>query len=300
VFQNYLDQNPHGLFVEAARAKILALNVTAPVAAPKQAAPRETPPKDAPAQVAKAAPAPKAAPITPPPMTKLNAQVQQAVNAARQAQQQARSDAAQAHEAQNRAEAAMQQAEQAAQAAASNAVGYGMLTGPITGGGTFRWQGQVIGRMPGSLGVFSVTSGVDSGNRYEGQVQNNLGNGYGVNFRASGLRFEGEQKDSHYGDFGVILFPDGERFEGRFQAAKPLSGVYFGNANRIYSEKAGQWVDGKLTGYGVIAKKDGGSVAGAFKDDDLNGYGAKFDASGHILQQGIFSAGVLTTPMTGN
>jgi hypothetical protein len=296
VIQTYLSHYPAGLFAETARAKIAALNkaAQAPAANPAPSVPQGKPAPEA-FQTAKPAPPRSAAPMPASPAP-LNAQVSQAVDAARAAEKQARDLAAQARDVQGQAETAMQQAEQAAQRAEMGTAGYGALTGPTKDGGTFRWVGQVVGRAPGSLGVFSVTGGALSGNRYEGEVRNNVGNGVGVNIRATGLRYEGDERDGQYGDYGVLTFPNGDRYEGKFENADPAFGIYTGNASATYREKAGQLANLKLNGYGVVSEKDGSSKAGAFKDDQLSGYGAVFDAKGQVTQQGTFVAGTLTAP----
>ena len=294
VIQTYLSHYPAGLFAETARAKIAALNRAAPAANPAAPVPQGKPAPEA-FLATKPAPPQSAAPMAASP-AKLSAQVSQAVDAARAAEKQARNMAAQARDVQGQAESAMQQAEQAAQRAEMGTAGYGALTGPTKDGGAFRWVGQVVGRAPGGLGVFSVTGGALNGNRYEGEVRNNVGNGVGVNIRATGLRYEGDERDGQYGDYGVLVFPNGDRYEGQFANADPVSGIYTGGASASYRDKAGQLANLKLNGYGVVNEKDGSSKAGAFKDDQLSGYGAVFDAKGQVTQQGSFVSGTLAAP----
>jgi len=41
-------------------------------------------------------------------------------------------------------------------------------------------------------------------------------------------------------------------------------------------------------------------MAGQFKNDELDGYGVKYDAKGGIVAQGLYKEGVLQTPLKGN
>jgi len=174
-----------------------------------------------------------------------------------------------------------------------------------------RYEGEWDDLLNG-YGVYAFPSG----ERFEGEFRNDRRNGLGVHSYSDGGSYEGEQHDdsrsgfgiqafddgAHYeGEYragsktaGVYLFPDGDHYEGGFRNEKLGGvGVYYGGNSRQYREEAGEFVDDALNGHAVIRWKDGSRDEGTWKDAKLEGYAARFDAKGAVVEQGSFSGGEL-------
>jgi hypothetical protein len=186
--RSYLAQYPDGMFAAAARAKLAVL---------KKAAPARTAPipPAAPAKSEPAASQPQATPAstsapTPTLGTALNAQVQQAVNMARLAEQRAR--------------ALAQKAEVIASQAQSGAPGFGVRNGR----GASRWAGRLAAEHTGGLGMITYANG----DRYAGGTRDDERFGMGV-FTGASNRIYRERVGQFVGDeldgYAVVYRRDG-------------------------------------------------------------------------------------------
>jgi len=112
-----------------------------------------------------------------------------------------------------------------------------------------------------------------------------------------GLRMGGQRTAG----LGIITFPNGDRYAGGTRNGKRFGlGVLTGGSDRIYKERVGQYVADLLNGYAVVYRRDGMVRIGQWKDGIMSGYGALLDASGRILEQGLYANDKLATPMKGN
>ncbi|HEY2007824.1 MAG TPA: TIR domain-containing protein [Rhizomicrobium sp.] len=152
--RSYLAKYPDGVFAAAARAKLAALKKAAPArtapippAAPAKSDPAQSQPQAVPASTSVS-----------PPGTALNAQVQQAVNMGRLAEQRAR--------------ALAQKAEVIASQAQSGAPGFGIRNGR----GASRWAGRLAAEHTGGLGVITYANG----DRYAGGTRDDKRFGMGI------------------------------------------------------------------------------------------------------------------------
>ncbi|MBV9548998.1 MAG: hypothetical protein JO256_04925 [Alphaproteobacteria bacterium] len=93
--------------------------------------------------------------------------------------------------------------------------------------------------------------------------------------------------------FGV---PGGLRYEGEVDGFGTLTG----GPDQDYREYHGQVRAILRSGLGVSYGKDGTVQVGRFEFDRLNGYGARYDAQGKLLEQGLYERGILKTPVKGN
>jgi hypothetical protein len=292
VLKTYLKKYPGGIYVAAAKAKIAALNSSnrpiatpVPVPAPMPAAASKLP------QPATQSQPPAQAPVEP----KLNPQIQQAVDMARAAERQAREKATEALLAQSRARQAQQQAQAAATKAEAGESGYGVLSGPLKVG-DFRWAGGVSNSQPNGVGIFTVPAA-----RLEGEAVNGVMTGVDVYFFTRGGGYQGELKQGSMDGFGVLEASGGSVFEGEFRnnVVNGL-GVIIAGPAQLMREVAGQWSEGDVNYYAVQYWKDGRVSIGSFKKLKLDGPGAKYDAQGHLVEQGIYENDALKTPLKGN
>ncbi len=147
---------------------------------------------------------------------------------------------------------------------------------------------QNIGHEPDGMDV-RVFSGVNAGDRYAGQLQTGS-DGYGaqtLRFEGVGVYAWGENANNTFG---------GLRYEGEF-ANDVASGVglYFWRDGKRYAGAMSNW---HREGMGVFTFADGRRYEGQWSGDQQNGLGAEWDAEGRLTQQGIWSGGVLTTPLS--
>jgi TonB family protein len=70
------------------------------------------------------------------------------------------------------------------------------------------------------------------------------------------------------------------------------TGVFDPDASKPESEMAGQFHDDQLEGNAIVRMRDGGIIAGFWSYGKLNGYAAKFDSRGHVVEQGLYSSGL--------
>lgn len=119
---------------------------------------------------------------------------------------------------------------------------------------------------------------LDSGNRYIGEIMNDLPNGKGTMIYTNGCRYEGEWSNGEWSGRGVftdvsgridsgefrhnvrtgsgrIVLPDGSRYEGGWNDEGPHGvGTFYHNDKSKYS---GEWYNGKQHGNGVLTTSDG-------------------------------------------
>ena len=149
---------------------------------------------------------------------------------------------------------------------------------------------QNIGHEIGGMDV-RVFSGALAGDRYAGQIEN-AGDGYGgqsqtVRYQGVGVYSWGQNANNTFG---------GLRYEGEFaNDAANGAGLYFWRDGKHYAGAIGNW---RRDGLGVFTFADGRRYEGQWSGDQQSGLGAEWDAQGRLSQQGIWSGGVLTTPLT--
>ena len=75
------------------------------------------------------------------------------------------------------------------------------------------YEGVINNNMPNGYGVLSYTDG----ERYEGEWREGKRHGHGVNEWPSGQKYEGEFREGKRHGYGVFSFPSGERYEGEWK-----------------------------------------------------------------------------------
>jgi hypothetical protein len=149
---------------------------------------------------------------------------------------------------------------------------------------------QNIGHEPSGMDV-RVFSGGNAGDRYAGQIEA-MGVGYGsqaqaVRYQGLGIYAWGQNANNTFG---------GLRYEGEFaNDAANGAGLYFWRDGKHYAGAIGNW---RRDGLGVFTFADGRRYEGQWSGDQQSGLGAEWDAQGRVAQQGVWSGGVLTTPLT--
>ena len=84
-----------------------------------------------------------------------------------------------------------------------------------------------------------------NGNKYIGEKNNNIKEGYGILYYSNGERYEGEFKNDIIEGYGILYYSNGDRYEGEFK-------------NDIFE------------GYGIFYYSNGGRYEGEFKRDFID------------------------------
>jgi len=190
-------------------------------------------------------------------LDQLNADVKEAVEAARRAQT-----------------TANQRAAAARQAAASTDDLAGAQS--IVGADGDRYTTQISGGAPNGLGVRVRGSGVNAGDRYRGELRNGQRSGVGVyefgdnpgNASARATRYEGEHAGDVASGHGVMYWRSGDSFAGLGAGGSGQARGVLTYANGLRYE--GDMSGGQRNGLGVVWSADGEVVqAGRWVKDEL-------------------------------
>jgi|TARA_B100000749_G_scaffold8990_1_gene7407 hypothetical protein len=119
-----------------------------------------------------------------------------------------------------------------------------------------------------------------SGNRYEGQMVDNLYQGHGVFTWANGALYVGEWHHGKQDGRGTLIFADGGRYLGDWaQGLRHGQGAMDWVDGRKYF---GQWARGKQQGVGSLVLTSGGSYNGEWRNGQ-KWSGANYDQDNKIL-----------------
>lgn len=146
----------------------------------------------------------------------------------------------------------------------------------IVGADGDRYNAQFASGAPNGLGSRVRGAGVNTGDRYRGELRNGQSSGVGVyefanntaNAGARAARYEGEYAGDVATGYGVMYWQSGDSFAGQGAGSS-------GQARGVLTYSNGQRYEGDLTGgqrngYGVVWAADGSiSQAGRWVRDDL-------------------------------
>jgi len=158
-----------------------------------------------------------------------------------------------------------------------------------------------------SLGDAAGARGREAGQRGRQSGRINPQSGYGVHNGANqfaGDQFAGSYAGGQFNGSGTYTWSnnannqqDLDRYEGDWANDRRHGfGVQYWRDGSRY---VGAWGNGTKAGTGVYHYADGDRNEGEWANGELNGYGVRWDGQGRLLEQGIYSANRLTTPLTG-
>lgn len=153
--------------------------------------------------------------------------------------------------------------------------------------------------------------GQDTGETHEGQFAHGKRQGFGMQRRRDGTitdcgRWLFDQfylpspvpraalpAGSMPHDHDALLFPDGRTFRGPLNAQNQPHG--HGNMRREdgSEESCGDWLNGSLTGLGLLRMPDGDVFEGQFVAGKRKGFGILWNADGKLLKCGEWGSGWL-------
>jgi len=129
--------------------------------------------------------------------------------------------------------------------------------------------GEIINAKRHGKGVMLYTDG----RTYEGEWENDLKHGVGVEVLANSNRYEGEFLNGKPEGSGAFYWANGEFYEGDWKnGLKHGSGMWKGTKGESYT---GEWKNGKADGYGVHKWRNGDKYEGEFKGFLKHGQGTE-------------------------
>ena len=121
-----------------------------------------------------------------------------------------------------------------------------------------------------------------SGDRYEGEWNNNGPHGYGTHFHSDGSIDKGEFSDGNRAGRGVIQLVNGDKYEGEWNNNGSHGyGTYFHSDGSI---DKGEFSDGNRAGRGVIQLVNGDKYEGEWNNNGPHGYGKHLGSDGSWME----------------
>lgn len=128
------------------------------------------------------------------------------------------------------------------------------------------------------------------GQKYIGQVKDNMANGQGTMTYSDGSKYVGEWKDDRYNGQGTMTYSDGREYVGEFK-----DDIRTGKGTMTYANKyvyTGEWKDNERNGKGEIVFTYGNVYIGYWINDRLTYNGTLRSVDGKRLhfwcQKGVF------------
>lgn len=155
------------------------------------------------------------------------------------------------------------------------------------------YTGTLYGDIIEGKGTFIYTSGVFSGDKFEGEWKNNKFDGYGVYTcnpqNTDYIKLEGYWKNGKLNGEGVCYYKNGDRYDGVFVNGQPDGAGKYYSANGERHE--GFFKNGLPNGYGKLYYSNGKiKYEGEFKNGLFEGKGTYYFPSGKVYN-GLFKNG---------
>lgn len=106
-------------------------------------------------------------------------------------------------------------------------------------------------------------------NRYEGEFQNDMKEGFGILQYINGERYEGSWKNNFAHGHGTLLYVDGDKYVGDWAEGKKagIGELLYVNGDRFH----GSWVEDKACGEGILEYANGDAYDGEWQNDQRHG-----------------------------
>ncbi|KRX10994.1 Protein kinase-like domain [Pseudocohnilembus persalinus] len=122
-----------------------------------------------------------------------------------------------------------------------------------------------------------------NGDLYEGEILDNMRNGYGKQIWKNGAVYEGNWLNNNKHGQGIYKNKEGDYYEGSwFKNKKQGHGILISKRNDIFYE--GSWVNDMQHGYGKYKNQNGEIYEGNWIDNKLTGQGKIFKKNGDIWE----------------
>ena len=116
-----------------------------------------------------------------------------------------------------------------------------------------------------------------NGEKYVGEWKDGKRNGQGTKEYLDGRKYVGEYKKNRKEGFGIMTYKDGSKFEGEWKGGRPFNGKGVVQGNEGKDIREGEWVNGKMEGYGKRSNSNNErwykSYEGEFKNGKFHGQG---------------------------
>jgi|GEM_PF-182662 len=147
-----------------------------------------------------------------------------------------------------------------------------------------RYEGEVKDNVPNGKGIYHFYDGA----RYEGEYKKGLKDGQGKYYFSNGNRYEGDFKKDRREGNGTYFYANGERYEGEFREDyREGYGIFYSANGERYE---GEWEEGEKNGQGVYYYANGSRYEGRFLDNQKHGDGIYYFSNGNRYE-GEFACG---------
>ncbi len=134
-----------------------------------------------------------------------------------------------------------------------------------------------------------------AGGSYEGELKDDLPNGYGTKIYANGDRYTGNWKDNKASGYGTMKYDNGDRYEGNWleDAREGQGTLKYANGNSYI----GNFLKNEPHGRGILMFADKRIYVGNFFQGEMHGQGKLQGADGSIIYEGEFKIGKQVTQL---
>jgi len=149
----------------------------------------------------------------------------------------------------------------------------------MNGQGTFtspdgtKYVGELKNNKPDGQG----TETFPNGEKYVGGWKDGKRHGQATTEYPDGRKYLGEYKRNRREGFGIMTYKDGSKFEGEWKDSRPFNGKGVVQGREGKDIREGEWVNGKMEGYGKRSNSDNKrwykSYEGEFKNGKFHGQG---------------------------
>ena len=124
------------------------------------------------------------------------------------------------------------------------------------------------------------------GSKFEGEWKDWNYHGQGTETFPDGSKFVGEYKRDRREGFGIMTYKDGSKFEGEWKGGRPFNGKGVVQGREGKDIREGEWVNGKMEGYGKRSNSDNKRWYKSYEGEFKNG---KFHGQGKMLAKKIMT-----------
>ena len=119
----------------------------------------------------------------------------------------------------------------------------------------------------------------EDGNKYIGEKNNKIGEGYGIYSFSDGGKYEGEFRNNTFEGYGIFMTSNGDKYEGQFRNNEYEGiGTFINTNGDIFK---GEFKNNKLEGYGIFMTSNGDKYEGEFKNGIFEGFGIYYYSTGN-------------------
>jgi len=131
------------------------------------------------------------------------------------------------------------------------------------------------------------------GSKFVGGWKDGKRHGQATKEYPDGRKYVGEYKRNRKEGFGIMTYKDGSKFEGEWKGGRPFNGKGVVQGNEGKDIREGEWVNGKMEGYGKRSNSNNKRWYKSYEGEFKNG---KFHGQGKMLAKKIMTDDMARSP----